>query len=206
VEGVISERQLLPTELRIRYLLQEKERVGPLLAPILVKLNEWTASIHDQISNCKAAKTDAAPEVIQQLAESFTETLKIAPGVQWALVSKSLQEALFYSVDLDADLSLTLLKDRLERLGNQQNRMAFLKGFLSLYFFNYVWFFHIENSSRTQVLSPQSLEEDLERVDKLCQQAVSSAFSSCVPDNLFVLDSHSAEELIEDIEERIRGV
>jgi hypothetical protein len=204
LDGIISERRLSPTELRIRYLLRKKERVGPLLAPILLKLNEWTASIHDQISNCKPAETDAAPQAIQQIAESFTETLKIAPGAQHALVSKSLQEALFYSVDLGADLNFTLLKVRLERLVDQQNRMAFLQRFLSLYFFNYVWF-HTEVSFRAQALSPQSFEEDSERVNDLCQQAVSFAFSSCTPAH-FALDQPVAEELIGDIEERILGI
>jgi hypothetical protein len=174
------------------------------LVPILLELVEWTTSIQDRTSSCYAAETDAASHVIQQIAESFTDTLKIAPGTDHELVSKSLQEALFYSVDLDAELNSSQLKARLERLANPQDRVAFLQRFLSLYFFNYVWF-HAEESFRHQAVSPESFEEDLERVDELCQQAVLSALSPYAPDQ-FVLDQPLAEALIGDIEVRIRGV
>jgi hypothetical protein len=205
LEGIISERSgLTPIELRIRHLLRNEESVSPQVVPILLKLYEWTASIQDRISNCTPAETNPVSFVIQQIAENFTGTLKIAPGAQHGLVSKSLQEALFYSVDLNADLSAIELKVRLERLVDQENRVAFLRRFLSLYFFNYVWF-HAEQFFRDQAVSPESFEEDLERVDELCQQAVSSAFSLYAPGQ-FVLDQLMAEELIGDIEVRIRGI
>src|SRR5437867_6772185 len=88
-----------PTELRLRQFLKTKPRVAPQLIATLLRLDEWTRSIHageaESPLRRKLIARASAPDPIRQIAENLIEH---ASGIERDLLLKSVQEVLFYSV------------------------------------------------------------------------------------------------------------
>jgi hypothetical protein len=191
-----------PTELRLRRLLKDKPRMGPLTISTLLKLDEWTNSLQSGEGEAPLRRklTATASDPIQQIAENLIER---SSGIERQLLSKSLQEALFYAVKFETELNATQIKMRLKRFLDHEKSSAFIQQFLRLLVFNYVWF-HIGESVRAAASSSQVFEKEMEEVEKICERAVASVLKSYQQIE-HPLDRNTAKELIQSIEQRIRG-
>jgi hypothetical protein len=187
-----------PTALRIRRLLRTKEQVGPFVVTTLLKVNAWAESIQasgpDLVSG-KLPPSVPARHPMQRIAENLVE---YAAGIEHQLLLKSLQEALLCCVGFDTDLTSRQIRARLKRFLDRHTKVAFLKRFLSLYFFNLVWF-HTADSFRDQAVTFQRFENDMKQVEKICRRIVFGAY-----EHVDVLDESAAGELIRNIERRLR--
>src|SRR5438876_8741086 len=90
-----------PTELRLRQFLKTKPRVAAPVIATLLRLDEWSRSIHageaESPLRRKLIARATAPDPIRQIAENLIEH---ASGIERDLLLKSVQEVLFYSVNL----------------------------------------------------------------------------------------------------------
>lgn len=175
------------------------------MAAILVKLNNWTVSIQARVSETILRRQLTAPattsDAIQEIAKDFIDQ---GTRLERRLLSKSLQEALYYCVGFDPNLTLTQIKRRLKRFLDRHKKSAFVQQFLSLYFFNHVWF-HTRELFRRQAMTSEVFERDMEEVEKACRRAVTSALKPYKQLER-LSDQRAAEELIRNIEQRLRGI
>jgi hypothetical protein len=133
-------------------------------------------------------------DLVQTIAETLIEN---ATGNERQLLSKSLQEALFYSLGHNIDLTSTQVKTRLKRFLRRHNKGAFIQRFLSLYFFNLIWFYTEEWLS-DEADTPQMCQEEITALDRICKRAVFAAYK-----HVDVLDESAAEQLIRNIQQRL---
>jgi len=193
-----------PTELRLRRFLQEKPRMGSSLVFTLLRISEWVKSIQAGEAESPlrrkltSSATRSAP--IEQIAENLIEG---ASGIERDLLLKSIQEVLFYSVDFETDLDLEQIKNRLKRFLDQEKRLVFMQQFLCFYVFNHVWF-HTSESFRAMASTSQVFEKEMEQVEKICERVVASVLKPSEQTDT-ILDRTAAEELIQKIEQRLRG-
>ena len=141
-----------------------------------------------------------ASDSIHVIAQKLTEN---ASGIERDLLSKSLQETLLYCTGIDLELDYAEVKTRLLRFLSTRSKSALIEQFLSLCIFNLVWF-QIGDSFRTNARPLESLGRDIDRVDQICQRIVASAWSSFESRD-DELGPSAAEELIRNIEDRLRG-
>ena len=193
-----------PTELRLRRFLQEKPRIGPSLAFTFLRITEWVKAIQagEAESPLRRKLTSSATrsDPIEQIAENLIER---ASGLERDLLLKSIQELLFYSVNFETGLNLEQITSRLKGFLDQEKRLAFMRQFLCFYVFNYVWF-HTGESFRAVSSTSQVFEKEMEQVEKICERVVASALKPYEQAES-VLDRTAAEELIQKIEQRLRG-
>jgi hypothetical protein len=204
IGGTISKtRPISSIERRIRIFLKNvKSSIGPAVSSTLVGLNDWVASLQSGGLDAGriAAKAEGAADVVENVAESL---IRNAAGVERKLLSKSLQETLFYCTGFDADIDYSQFKTRVVRYLERHGATSIVLLFLSLYFFNFVWF-ETGESFRAASPSSEDFEKDMERVEELCKSVVVSLWK---PFELGErpLDSSAARKLIRDIEQRLRG-
>jgi len=171
----------------------------------LLRLDEWTRSIYageaESPLRRKLIARATAPDPIRQIAENLIEH---ASGIERDLLLKSVQEVLFYSVNFETGLNGGQIKTRLKQFLDHEKRSTFIRQFLSFYFFNYVWY-HTGESFRAWALTSQVFEKEMENVEKTCEKTVASAFKSHEREEA-VLDRNAAEELIQNVEQRLRGL
>ena len=181
-----------------------KNPTGVPLASTLVQVNRWLASLRDDGIEAQriAAKAELQPgsELIEKIAESL---IRNADGVERKLLSKSLQEALFYYSGLDSELNYARFKMRFSRSLDRQGASPFIQRFLAYYFFNFVWF-HISDAFRSPSSTAESFAKDMEGVERMCQRAVSAAWKSFEQSN-GTLSPNSAAKLVRSIESGLRG-
>ena len=193
-----------PTELRLRQFLKTKPRVAPQVIATLLRLDEWTRSIHageaESPLRRKLIARASAPDPIRQIAENLIEH---ANGIERDLLLKSVQEVLFYSINFETGLNSAQIKMRLKHFLDHEKRSTFIRQFLSFYFFNYVWY-HTGESFRAWALTSQVFEKEMENIEKICERIVASAFKSHEREEP-VLDRNAAKELIHNVEQRLRG-
>lgn len=180
--------------MRLSTLLSRKNHVGSLVGSILIRLDRWLRSTADLEINGKGS------DLVERIADSL---IAAAPQLERQLLSKSLQEALLYCTSLTVDLDYAEFKTRLRRHIDRYGRPAVLQRFLSLYFFNSVWF-HTGESFRSTALRPDLLVKDMERVERLCHKAVTASWKSFERTRR-VLNVSGARELIQDIEQQLRN-
>jgi hypothetical protein len=137
------------------------------------------------------------------LIEDIAEDLIDATGVERKLLSKSIQETLFYCVGFHADIDYSRFKTQLIRYVDRQGESSFMQRFLSLYFFNFVWF-HTGESFRNLARTCDSFSKDMEFVERVCKKAVASKWKSFEQTHR-LLDSTAAKELVRNIEQHLRG-
>ena len=194
-----------PTELRLRQFLKTKPRVAAPVIATLLRLDEWSRSIHageaESPLRRKLIARATAPDPIRQIAENLIEH---ASGIERDLLLKSVQEVLFYSVNFETGLDGGQIKTRLKQFLDHEKRSTFIRQFLSFYFFNYVWYYTGE-AFRAWALTSQVFEKEMENVEKICEKTVASAFKSHEREEA-VLDRNAAEELIQNVEQRLRGL
>ena len=194
-----------PTELRLRQFLKTKPRVATPVIATLLRLDEWTRSIHageaESPLRRKLIARATAPDPIRQIAENLIEH---ANGIERDLLLKSVQEVLFYSINFETGLNSAQIKMRLKHFLDHEKRSTFIRQFLSFYFFNYVWYYTGE-AFRAWALTSQVFEKEMENVEKICEKIVASAFRSHEREEA-VLDRNAAKGLIHNVEQRLRGL
>jgi len=142
-----------------------------------------------------------AAEMIETIAERLT---KGGNGVERKLLSKSLQETLFYCVGFDAKMSYPEFKGILARYLDRHGASSIIELFLSLFFFNFVWF-ETGDSLRALAWNPGSFEKNMEEVEALCKRVVNATWKK-FDETQRPLDLTAARELTREIETHLRGV
>jgi len=185
--------------------LKTKPRVATPVIATLLRLDEWTRSIHageaESPLRRKLIARATAPDPIRQIAENLIEH---ASGIERDLLLKSVQEVLFYSVNFETGLNGAQIKTRLKQFLDHEKRSTFIRQFLSFYFFNNVWYYTGE-AFRAWALTSQVFEKEMENVEKICEKIVASAFRSHEREEA-VLDRNAAKGLIHNVEQRLRGL
>ena len=148
-----------------------------------------------------AAKFNPTLDVIESIAESL---IKNASGIKRRLLSKSLQEALLYSVGFDTEIDYSEFKTRFMRYLDRQGPSSFIQRFLTLYFFNFVWF-ETGESFRALSCTSHSFEKDMEGVERICGRIVASTWKSFEQTHRR-LGPPAARKLVQNIEQHLRGV
>ena len=125
-----------------------------------------------------------------------------ASGVERDLLSKSLQETLWYCTELDAELDDFEIKTRLVRFLANRGKASLIEQFLSFCIFNFVWFY-VADSFQTAARTLDLYAKDMETVEQVCHRIVGSTWRSYQSRQL---DAAAAETLIRSIEQQLRGV
>ena len=181
-------------------------RVDRALSLTLVGLDEWAASL---LSKGFDAALDSIPgaetctrssELVGKIGEYLT---KHAREIEADLLSKSVQETLFFCVGADPYMSRSQFKTRLTRFLRHRGTTPLNRHFLSLYFFNLVWF-QAGESFRQVAWTPDMFVKEMASVERACRNIVTSTWKSQKLRG--PIDPSSAEELIRNIAERLYGV
>jgi hypothetical protein len=180
--------------------------VGQAVHLIVVRLNEWIASV--QAEGVDAAIRGLSPtadlsqssDVMEDIAEAFVQD---AADIERKLLSKALQETLYYRVGFDPSIAYDEFKTRFARHLDTQAASSLIKRFLRLYFFHRVWL-ETGESFRALARSSSEFEEYIDDVEQVCDRTVASVWKSFEKTNRS-LDSDTAAELVQKIEERLRG-
>jgi len=197
-------RTASPVERRVRaYLTRGKGQVGPMAASTLVRLNDWVESIQSDTPTPRSLGLPEHGSTSEFIERTATRLTKTATGLERNLLSKSLQESLFYCVGFDEEIDFSEFRARIVRHENRRGTPSILQLFLSLYFFNCLWF-DIGDSFRALAGTPDSFERDMEGVEALCQKAVIAVWrpfeTSKQP-----LELMAARQIMRDIEQHLRG-
>ena len=187
-------------------LLQAKERIGLSAGPTLVRLDEWLNSIAagkaepalDRIASKGGNGT--ALIIIEDIA---ADVIQNARGKERKLLSKSLQELLYYCSGFDPDLGYSQFKSRLFKYVRRKGTASIVKQFLALYYFNHVWF-EASDSMRAMARNTAAFEKQMALVEQLCRKAVASTWKSFEPVKR-PLNLRTAGELLRNIERLLRG-
>jgi hypothetical protein len=139
-----------------------------------------------------------ASGLIKNIAENLIEQ---ASGVERDLLSKSLQETLLYCTDLDVELNYSEIKTKLVRFLAKRGKASLIEQFLSLYIFNFVWFY-VGDSFQVAARTLDLFEKDMESVERVCHKIVASTWRSYQSRRL---DIAAADSLIRRIEQQLRG-
>ena len=187
--------------------MKEGKSLGSAVSLTLVRLNEWATSVLagglDATLNLTSAGVTGslAPELIETIAESL---IQVKGGIERDLLSKSLQETLLYCIGIDTGARYPQLKSKLTRFLNRRGTAALIQQFLSLYFFNFVWF-ETGESFRAVAATSSAFEEDMDSVERICEKAVASSWKAHEIAQR-PLDSLAAQELFQDIAKSLRGM
>lgn len=179
--------------------------MGAAVAPTVLRLNKWISSV--QAEGLDADRIAAKAELhrnadfIENLAETLIEQ---ATGTDRKLLLKSLQETFLYCVGFESNVTRSQFKVRFSRYLNREGLSAFMVRFLSLHFFNFVWF-EVGESFRSLAWSSDSFVKDMEAVERICQKIVASGWKKFDQSGQ-VLDITTAGELVRYIEQQLRGV
>ena len=172
-----------------------------------MRLNDWLVSVQagndtvwfDRfvVQRNGNSNFDAVEEVAEYLIQNGRSTER-------KLVSKTLQELLYYCAGFNTDLDYSQLRARLARYLKRRHVATFLKKFLSQYFFNYVWF-ETGDSFRALSRNRESFEQHMMQVERFCHKVVASTWKAFAKGRPLILDSMVAAELVKSIERQLRG-
>ena len=135
------------------------------------------------------------PDPVEQIAESL---IKGATGTERQLLSKSLQETLFYCVGFSIGVPYPQVRRRIKQYITRHGVDAVLQRFLALHFFNFVWF-HTGDSFRALARTSAAFEKDMQMVEAFCETAVSDNWKPCDVSNVI-----AARQLVRAIEDGLR--
>lgn len=142
----------------------------------------------------------ATSDSIRIIAEDLIEN---ARGIEWDLLSKSLQETLLFCTGIDLDLDDAEIKTRLVSFSATRGKFALIEQFLRFCIFNFVWF-RIGDSFRIADPAVDAFERDMDSVERVCQRIVASTWRP-YESRGHELDLDAAEELIHSIDAQLRG-
>jgi hypothetical protein len=180
--------------------------LGPSLSVTLVRVNDWLSSLQNQEPDTNPNKITGKrsgshrSDVIEQIALNL---IGPATRAERRLLSKALQEALYYSINFEANLTLAEFKTRFLKYLHRYDGSAFIKRFLCLYIFNHVW---SETSDLFRGVSGDTaaFEKHMRDVEKVCQQTVIPLWYTFNKSNK-TLDAVAAVDLVTKIERSLRG-
>jgi hypothetical protein len=204
--SVKQARRASQTEIRIREFLKTRSRVRQSAGSTLVRLNDWMTKIVsgpageglDLISARAGLKPRS--ELVEIIAECLID--EVDP-VERNLLSKSIQETILYCISLKTDISYAQLVDKMLKYIGRHKTGSINERFLSLYFFNYVWF-RTGESFRAVAGSSDSFEREMAGVERICRHVVAAAWAP-FQETHRVLNRAAATELVRRIEHRLRG-
>jgi hypothetical protein len=192
--------------LRIQEFLSSKSHVGPSVRLTLVRLHKWIASVQahglDIATRDLSAATDLSrsSDLMDDIAQLLVHE---AEGTERTLLSKALQETLYYRVGFDPSVSYAEFRTRFSQHLDDHAVSTLIKRFLRLYFFHHVWF-ETGESFRALARTSREFEKYIEDVERICERTVSSVWKSFEKTNS-PLDSDTAAELVQKIEQGLRG-
>jgi len=180
--------------------------MGPSVSLTLVRLHEWVASVQARGLDIAirdlstAADLSRSSDVMEDIAEIL---VREAEGTERKLLWKALQETLYYRVGFDPSISYAEFRTRFSQHLDDHAASILIKRFLRLYFFHHVWF-ETGESFRTLARTSREFEKYIEDVERICERTVSSVWTSFEKTNR-PLDSDTAAELVQKIEQGLRG-
>jgi len=139
-------------------------------------------------------------DLVEEIAEDLIGTK--ARGTERKLLSKSLQEAIYYAVRFDPDLDHDEFYARLSRYLRRFGMGTFMRRFLSLFFFNLIRI-HTSESFRAVAKDPVEFEHYLAEIDRVCRRRVVSIWKSFEKSKQ-PLDLRAAKKLVAHIEHSLR--
>ena len=142
-----------------------------------------------------AVVSSGTSDPVEQIAESLIDG---ATGTERQLLSKSLQETLFYCVGFTVGVPYPELRGRIQQYIARHGVDAILQLFLALHFFNFAWF-HTGDSFRALTRTSAAFERDMQAVEAVCQKAV---LDNWKPRDLSNVTA--ARQLVRAIEKRLR--
>jgi hypothetical protein len=173
--------------------------VGPGVAETLVRVSDWLKRMEGNKIDHERSRIRA--DVVERVAEDL---ITKARGIDRSLLSKSLQEAIYYAIRFDPNVDYEQLNFRLSRYLRRWGTRSFIKRFLSLFFFNFIRF-HTGESFRELAPTSADLETCLAQIDLACQRTVASVWRSFEKTKR-PLDLRAAEKLVREIDHRLRGI
>ena len=117
--------------------------MGPSVGLTLVRLHGWVVAVQAHgldiaIRNLSAdADLSRSRDVMEDIAELLVQEVE---GTERKLLSKALQETLYYRVCFDPSISYAEFRTRFAQHLDEHAASTLIKRFLRLYFFQYVWF------------------------------------------------------------------
>lgn len=172
---------------------------GPEVVTTVVRVDLWVSSIGADTSKTHGQREHVDADVIDEVAEDLVAN---ALGSERTLLSKSLREALYYAVGFETEIDPAEFHARLSQYLVRRGTGSFIRRFLSLFFFNFVRF-HTGESFRALARSSVEFQTYLEQIDRVCQKTVVSVWKSLQTKP--PLDLRTANELVREIEKRLRG-
>jgi hypothetical protein len=176
--AIRNTRAAFHLELRLRHFLSGRVRLDSALSRTAVRLEEWadsavSAGVEAGLLAFAGLEIHGqALQLIRAIAEYFTDDVR---GTERDLLLKSLQETLYYSTGASPELTRSEFVSRLQRFLARRGTLGLLRRFLSLHFFNVVWF-HTSERLRARASSSESLLKDMEQVERRVRQIVNSAW------------------------------
>jgi len=139
-------------------------------------------------------------QLIEKIADALIPSTTAA---ERPLLSKSLQESLFYSTGFDTELDYERFKNKFLRHIERQGPAAFTRTFLSLFFFNFAWY-HTNDSFSAATPSPEALAKEMQNVERVCNRIVDTIWGSFERTRK-PLDPATATKLVSHIDQAMRG-
>ena len=193
----------LSVEARLKEFLRDAG-IRPAVAETLLQLYDWLNAIkgggtRPGRSRAKLSSADGG-DILKTIAESLVSSTE---PLERAIQSKSIQEALFYSVNFEPGSDYQEFQQRFGRAIHRWSENFVLQRFLGLYFFNLVWF-HTGDCFRTVGETCREYEKEMRQIERLCQEAVATAWKS-FEKSKSTLDPPSSGRLVAAIEAQIWG-
>jgi hypothetical protein len=206
LEATISGAQAASAiEHKLRQFLKGKKAGHGSLAATLTKLHHWAISMESESETRLPVVTGRvsageACDVIEKQAAAF---IGGAQGIERRLLSKSLQEVLFYCAAFNTDLGDAELQRKLRLTLRREGAASISQRFLAFFLFNFVWFWAGE-SFRSQAGTPAEFEADMQNTERFCQRIVADSWSSAeIPPG--ALNLMTARRVVRIIDERLGG-
>jgi hypothetical protein len=180
--------------------------VGPSVGFTFVRLHGWVVAVQAHgldiaIRNLSAdADFSRSDDLMEDIAELLVQDVE---GTERKLLSKALQETLYYRVGFDPSVSYAEFRTRFSQHLDEHAASTLIKRFLRLYFFHYVWF-ETGESFRGLARTSNEFEKYIEDVEQICDRTVASVWKSFEKTHR-LLDTDIAAELVQKIEQRLRG-
>ena len=171
----------------------------------LTKFHHWAISMESESETRPAVLTgkgspDEGCDVIEKQAAAFIEG---DDDIERRLLSKSLQEVLFYCAAFNTDLGDAELQRKLRLTLRREGAASISQRFLAFFLFNFVWFWAGE-SFRSQAGTPAEFEADMQNTERFCQRIVADSWSSAeIPPG--ALNLMTARRVVRIIDERLGG-
>jgi hypothetical protein len=171
------------------------------LIETVLRLDDWSSALPSQGLDSALSRVSGSEDLVDAAdiiaAVSGHLTGHVA-GIQGDLLSKSLQEALFYCTGTDPALTRAEFEERLLRFLKRRGTGALIRHFLSLHVFNMIWLQSGE-LLRGSAQSNESFVQDMENLERACRRIVDGAFRKAS----YPLTPGSAEQLISEIRHRL---